>query len=241
MNFNSYPMNIRRHTFSRALLQVSLIFGFIGLQIDAESQQVTMRTMALSSGEMPELYLATPGNKDEPLTPIDWATSQPSRFTVVSSQEGFLPLYHLAVSEDGKETPQVAHRIKLPGAAKEILLFGWMNQDKLQFHVIEDKFLDAKFNDWLLVNMSSKEIAFQVGSKTKPIVLKTTESKLHTIAVREGEGANVRGLANIQGEARPFYSTYLPVQKSRRTIVLFSDHGEKIRTKLITDHFSLKN
>ena len=39
----------------------------------------------------------------------------------------------------------------------------------------------------------------------------------------------------VNGEAKTFYSTYWPVHKGKRALVLFVDDGSKIRVKRISD------
>ncbi len=132
--------------------------------------------------------------------------------------EGTLPLFRIELDEEGKEIPIVAHRVKIPVGAKEILLFAWSNTGDLNFYAIVDNFLTAAFNDWLLINLSSKSIDFKVGRASTPVRLIKGQSKIYRIAVAKNKGATVLGKANIRGKDRIFYSTYLPVKSKRRTL-----------------------
>jgi hypothetical protein len=226
------------HRILPALL-ASLLCLLSCMPLFAQQKQPTLsvRTMALNPGELPELFFRTKGKVK--LTPVHWSTRQPSR-VVLALYEGTLPLFRIELDEDGKDIPVVAHRVKVPAGAKEILLFAWLDKDKkkLKFHAIGDDFLKAKFNDWLLINLSSKSVDFIVGRASKPIRLNKGQSKTYQITAEENKGAAVMGKANIRGKCRIFYSTYLPVRSQRRTLVIFTDAGDKIRTTLIADLFN---
>ena len=98
--------------------------------------------------------------------------------------------------------------------------------------------LGKRHDLWLLINFSSKDIAFRVGDESKPAHVASKQSRLYAIHVAENKPATILGQARIRGsEPRLFYSSYFPVKKGRRTIVLLTDDGDKIRTKLIADLF----
>lgn len=200
------------------------------------AQQVSIRTMALSAIESDPLFFAASG--DEKWVPIGWSQRQPSKPIVTFVQDGVLFLFSKKQAPSGKDVHEVAHRVKAPPGASEILLFAWMSGGKLFLHPITDDYLGKRHDRWLLVNVSSKDIAFRVGSESKPVMVKSKASELCTINVGENEGAAILGQARIRGtEPRLFYSSYFPVKSGRRTIVIFTDEGDKIRTKLVADHF----
>ncbi|MFK7852290.1 MAG: hypothetical protein AB8D78_15040 [Akkermansiaceae bacterium] len=203
--------------------------------LQAAPQQISVRTMALGSGEMPELYFETKG--ETKLTPAVWSKRQPSRM-VSTIYEDTLSLFRLEVDEDGQEIPVIAHQVKVPEGANEILLFGWLNKSDVNFQAITDDFLKAAFDDWLLINLSSKRIDFLVGRDSKPIRLNSKRISRYKITAKEDKGGAVYGRANIRGEERIFYSTFLPISANRRTIMLFTDDGDKIRTTPVIDHFN---
>lgn len=220
---------------SRCLLPAviaSLVCG-----VPAFAQKISVRTMALTSADMPELYLKTEG--DEPLTPVAWPSRQPSK-PIVALRDGALPLYRCETDDKGKASLKVAHRVKVPADAGEILLLGWSDGDEIRLHALKDDFMGADFNDWLLINFSSKVIAFRIGEGSLPIKLQSGDSRIYRIAVPRNKGATALGQAMIRGEARTFYSTFVPVKDGQRTIMLFADDGEKIRTKRIIDRFLTK-
>lgn len=157
---------------------------------------------------------------------------------VTFTQDGVLPLFSEETDTDARSGYKISHQIKVPSGAREILLFAWMAEGKLQLRPIADDFLGKRHDRWLLINFSSKDIAFRVGDETKPAIIESKSSQLYTIRVGENEPATIKGLAKIRGDKpKLFYSSYFPVKKGRRTIVIFTDDREKIRTKLIADHF----
>ncbi|MEY3395783.1 MAG: hypothetical protein RL346_2020 [Verrucomicrobiota bacterium] len=199
-------------------------------------QTISVRTMALSEIEGPPLFFATGGEK--PWVPVHWSRRQPSRPTVTLAPEGVLSLFQMKENPDGKTAYQAAHALKLSPNAKEILLFAWMAEGTLQLQPVDDDFLGKQHNRWLLINFSDKEIAFKVGDESKPIFLKSKTSELYSINVAENQPATILGQARIRGkDPKLFYSSYFPVKAGRRTIVLFTNDGDKIRTKLVIDHF----
>lgn len=220
----------------RILITVTL-FGFVATVLPVAAQQkISVRTMALSGIESDPLFFATQG--DEKWVPVDWSRRQPSMPAVTFAQEGVLPLFRMEMDPEGKSAYKVAHPVKIPAGAKEILLFAWMVEGKLQLQPVDDDFLGKQHNRWLLINFSGKEIAFRVGDESKPILLKSKASKLYTINVDENKPASILGQARIRGtEPKLFYSSYFPVKAGRRTIVIFTDEGDKIRTKLVADLF----
>ncbi|MFT5905025.1 MAG: hypothetical protein ACI9E1_000615 [Cryomorphaceae bacterium] len=201
----------------------------------AEPQEISVRSMMLGKKEMPELYFKT--KSEEKLTPVNWSKRQPSKM-VDALYEGTLPLFRMEVNEDGENIPVVAHRVKVPSGAKEILLFGWKHKDKINLLALGDNFLSAKHSDWFLINLSSKSIDFIVGRESKPIKVNSRQAIPYTIKVDEDKGAAILGKANIRNKDRIFYSSYIPVRSGRRTIIIFSDDGDKIRTTPVADLFS---
>ena len=199
----------------------------------AHGQKISVRTLAMTSKEMPEFYFRT-DDKEEPLAVVEWPTRQPSE-RVVALRDGSLPLYTRELDDEGKESLSVAKTIKIPNGASQILLFGWSDGEKTRYHAIEDDILGAKFNDWMLINFSSKDIAFRVGDESLPVKINSGASKLYRIAVPKNKGATVVGQAPIKDEVKTFYSTYLPVKEGQRTLMIFADDGKKIRTKRIVD------
>lgn len=219
----------------RLFLSVAL-FSLAG-SVSSIAQKISVRTMAMNPAKMPELFFKTEG--DEPLTEVPWPARQPSA-SIVALRDGSLPLYRSESNEDGKETISVAQRVKVPAGASEILLLGWADGDKVRFRAIKDDFLGADFNDWLLINFSSKVIAFKVGEKSRPIKVESGGSELYRISVPKNKGATAVGQASIRGKIRTFYSTFLPVKDGQRSMMLFTDDGEKIRAKRIVDELAPK-
>ncbi len=220
---------------SRCLLPV--VIASLACGVPAFAQKISVRAMALTSENMPELYLKTDG--DKALTLVAWPSRQPSE-PIVALRDGALPLYRRETDDKGKESLTVAHRVKVPADAGEIVLLGWSDGGEIRLHAVKDDFMGADFNDWLLINFSSKVITFRIGEGSLPIKLKDGDSRIYRIAVPRNKGATALGQAMIRGEAKTFYSTFVPVKDGQRTIMLFADDGEKIRTKRIIDRFLAK-
>lgn len=205
----------------------------------AAQDKLIVRTMALSSIETPPLFLAT--SSDEKWQTATWPQRQPSRPVETFIQEGVLSLFIMNLNPESKNEYTVAHQIKIPSGSREILLFAWMASGKLQLQPVADDFLGRNHDRWLLINFSSKQIAFRVGDESTPVILKKKTSKLYKINVAEDKPASILGQARIRGDKpKLFYSSYFPVKKGRRTIVIFTDYGDKIRTKLIADLFPVE-
>lgn len=204
-----------------------------------EPRPISVRTMAMNSIESDTLFFASSG--DEKWVEVNWSQRQPSKPVETFTNRGVLSLFSEDTDPKAKSPYKIAHQVKITPGAKEILLFGLMKDDKLQLLPIVDDFLGAKYDRWLMINFSSREIAFRVGSDSKPILLKSKDSKIYKISVAENTGATVLGQAKIRGsEPKTFYSSYYPVKKGRRTMVFFADDGDRIITRFVVDHFPRK-
>jgi hypothetical protein len=224
------------HSLFRFPALVSFVCCLASGFAEGAPQQLSVRTMALTDIELDPLFFATSG--DEKWVPVEWSRRQPSRPAGTFVQDGVLSLFGMKTAPSGEVGYEVAYQVKIPPGAREILLFAWMSDGKLLLHPIADDFLRKRHDRWLLVNFSSKDIAFRVGDESKPVLVESKHSKLYTINVGENEPATILGQARIRGtEPKLFYSSYFPVKKGRRTIVLFTDDGDKMRTKLVADLF----
>jgi len=208
------------------LLVVSALVG----GTPASAQTISVRTLALRSGEMPEVYLKGP----EEYFPLQFSAAQPSQ-PVRALAANPLPLYTSKMDDEGDQAFVAAHKLKIPAGAKGILLVAWNTGDEARYVAIKDDFGSARYNDWLLINAATRPVAFMVGKSAKAMVVAPGTSTTHRISAKKGEGAAVLAQAPIDGEAKTFYSTYWPVYADKRTVVLFVDDGPKIRVKRISD------
>ena len=211
---------------TRLLILLSLVLGF-----HATAQTINVRTLALRTGEMPEVYLRN-GEKYEQLR---FSAAQPSS-TLRANRVNPLPLYQREKDAEGNDAYVVAYKLKIPKGAKGILLLGWKSGDQAKYIVIKDDFGKARFNDWLLINTSTKSIGFKVSEKGKPFIVKAGSSDIYSIKkVKQGKGTSVMAQAMFKGKKKIFFSTYWPVLPGKRTLILFIDDGRKILVKRISD------
>jgi len=197
--------------------------------LDAQ-ETIAVRTLALRAGDMPEVHLR--GVKDH--VALEFSAVQPGQ-TLRALAANPLPLYRKETDSRGKEAWVVSHNVKIPAAAKGILLLALPDGDQSRFLAIKDDFAGARYNDWLLINASSKPVAFAVGEKAKPVLIASGTSTTHRVSAARGQGTAVLAQAPIDDKPTVFYSTYWPVYDDRRTVVLFADSGPKILVKRISD------
>jgi len=208
------------------LLVVSALFG----GTPANAQTISVRTLALRSGELPEVYLKGP----EEFFPLEFSAVQPSE-PVRAIAANPLPLYTSGMDDKGEQAFVAAHKLKVPAGARGILLVAWNTGEEVRYVAIKDDFGSARYNDWLLINAATRPVAFMVGENAKAMVVAPGTSTTHRISAKQGEGATVLAQAPFDGEAKTFFSTYWPVYPDKRTVVLFVDDGSKIRVKRISD------
>lgn len=209
-------------------LPAVLVF-LVGVGV-APAQTIGVRTLSLRSGEMPEMFLkGTKGHH-----PLRFSAIQPAP-AVRAVYANPLPLYKSGLDKDGKPAFTVVDKVKVPSGAKAILLLGWSAGDKARYVAIKDDFGSAGFNDWLLINTTTRPIAFKVGEKATPVQVAPGASKTYKISADKNKGAAVLAQAPFDGKAKVFYSTYWPVHGDKRAVILFVDDGKKIRVKRISD------
>lgn len=211
---------------------IALFATLLGIP-PTSAQTIEIRTLALRAGDLPEVFVK--GTKEH--FPLKFSAVQPTEVVRALSANP-LPLYRREVAADGKTGFVVSHQVKLPAGARGILLLAWTVGDKTRYLAIEDDFAAAGYNDWLLINTSTRPIAFKVGETAKPILLNPGVSTTHQISVAKGEGATVLAQAPLNGKNKVFYSTYWPVHAEKRSVVLFVDDGPKIIVKRISDQLA---
>ncbi len=209
-----------------SVLIVPLLFG---PWADAR-ETIAVRTLSLQAGEIPDVYLR--GKKEH--VALEFSAVQPGELLRAMAANP-LPLYHRKTDPNGNEAWTIAHRVRIPAGAKGILLLALPDGDQSRFLAISDDFAGARYNDWLLINASSKPITFAVGEKSKPVLIVSGSSTTHRVTAPRGQGTVVLAQAPIDDKPTVFYSTYWPVYDDRRTLVLFADSGPKILVKRISD------
>ena len=197
------------------------------------ARELNVRTLALVKGEnLPERYVKVA----EKYVALSFSYIQPSEVIETLAGEASLSLYEQVTDPEGEVSYKIAKAIKLPAGAKGVLLLGWKGVKDTRYLAIDDDFLSAKYDNWLLVNTASKELAFRIGDDNKPIKIKANGVTNYKLTAREGTGVSVVGRAKWGEKMKTFYSTYWPVRAGERGIVIFFYHkGDRIALRKITD------
>ena len=208
------------------ILFVPFILGQLTL-----ADVIGVRGLALERNPaMPERYVKVKGGHEF----VHFLSSQPV-VLIKAIVETDLFLYEKKLNDKGEEIYVIAETIKLPAGARGVLVIGWKGKEKFEYLAIKDHFSDAKYNDWLMINTTSKPLAIQVGKKKKPFTLKPKRETVCKIDSPEEVGAAVLGLVKLEGEVKTFYSTYWPIRKGERSILVFVEKGDRIITRKISD------
>lgn len=147
-----------------------------------------------------------------------------------------LPLYESVKSEKGEVSYKMVKEVKLPAGAKGILLLGWMDSEGPRYLAVDDDFISAKYDKWLLINTASKDVAFRIGEDNKPLMLKANSVQNYKLTAPADSGVAVVGQAKWDEKVKTFYSTYWPVRAGERGIVIFFYlKDERIALRKITD------
>ena len=166
--------------------------------IAAHGQTISVRTLALRTGDMPEVYL-----KDaKEYHALRFSAVQPGE-PVRALAANPLPLYRSEMDAKGDQAFVVADKVKIPAGAKGILLLGWTTGDEVRYVAIKDDFASARYNDWLLINASTRPVAFKVGRNREAGHAQAGTSATHRITVA-GEGAAVLAQAPSTVNPRSF-------------------------------------
>ncbi len=196
----------------------------------AAEKTLGVRTLMLESGELPETYLK--GAKGH--LPVRFSNIQPSKPLRVLYKNP-LPIFRTGTDPEGNEVFTEVGSAKLPPNARGILLLCWQSGDTTRFKAIRDDFDSARSGEWMLINATTKPIAFRIGKDTKAIRVAPGSSETHRISAKANKGAAVTAATPAGKEWKMFFSTYWPVYADKRCLVLFVADGEKIRVKRITD------
>lgn len=197
------------------------------------AREINTRTLALDkSGDLPERYVKVA----EGYVALSFSFVQPGEVMPVFAGDSSLPLYEQVETKGGNISYKLIHEVRLPAGAKGVLLLGWIGPDGPRYLAVDDDFLSAKFDQWLLINTASKDVAFRIGDDNKPLMLKANSVQNYKLTAPEGTGVSVIGQAKWGEEIKTFYSTYWPVRAGERGIVIFFYHsGERIALRKITD------
>ncbi|NWK56666.1 hypothetical protein HW115_13670 [Verrucomicrobiaceae bacterium N1E253] len=199
------------------------------------ADSLELRTLQLDKQEMPDLYV----NGAEGPELLSFSSIQPSALLQVDKTDP-LVLYRQVKDGNGGLDYKQAFKVDIPDSAEGILLLAWKVSGKEKFMAIKDHFSKAKADQWLMINTSDRAIAFQVGAKTKPVLIKPSSIHIFDVKAQKGKGAAIMAKASIDQEIKTIYSTFWPVYAGKRLVVIISNTGEKIRVKPIFDTIPIR-
>ena len=205
-----------------------ILFLILSAYAHAKNPNATIdvRVLALgNAGSIPDRFLIT----EEGYEKMSFSNRQASE--IIKAYGGqTLPLFVKAKEPDAKSEYAIAEQVKLPQNTKSVLLLCWTTpQGKLRYYPINDSIMGAGYNDWLMINTTSKAVGFRIGQYEKPVILKPKDVKNYKVRAEKGKGVPVVGKAHFNGETKTFYSTYWRVRKNERSIIIFTEVGNKIR------------
>lgn len=196
------------------------------------SRELAVRSLALNGAfPLPEHYVKV----DDGFQRLSFSVVQPSEVIEASAGENSLALYEQKIKSDGKFAYEIVKKVKFPSSAEGILLLGWMDGKESRYLAIDDNYLSAKYHDWLLINVTSKSVAFQFGLKNKPVVIKERSTRKYKIISPAQSGVSVIGKAKWGDKIKTFYSTFWPIRGKERGIVIFYAHRDRVAVRKITD------
>lgn len=199
--------------------------------LQAQSDKLDLRTLALTPGEFPQLWamngaapVALPFSAVQPSEPLRLTRADPLR------------LFKGKLNDKGQPADPAPASVKLP-AASSILLLGWMTGDSPRFFPVPDPFTAARHNDWLVINSTTQTVAIQIGADTKPTAVKPASHSRVNVTAPVNEGAAVIAAIPKDDGWKTIYSTYWPIYPDKRCLVILVEDGEKFRVKVIADEF----
>lgn len=224
----------------RALICLFLILcGCLWVGTAQGQQSISLRTLQLGGGEMPEAWVRVA--KQEGPVRVSWLTRQPTE-PLQALHQGSLKLLSFVTNTEGKRVVSEVTTVALPAGAREILLLGALNGKQAKYIAIEDRFLGARFNDWIAINTSATPVALKVGKKSsKPIRIEPGKSIIFKPDIEENKGVEMVAMAPRDDELKTFLSTYWPAFPGQRTMIVFYQDGERMRARRIGDRFLRKN
>lgn len=197
--------------------------------LTAQEPTLKVRCFKLSGEKYSKVYLL---NKGE-IIPVQTSTVAPSRVATVTYQNP-LPIFLTPTPPEGEEFPIPADRISLPEGVSEILIFIRETPNDYSFGAMEDVLFDSDPRDWLFINTTSSEIAFNLGHENKkPLIIKPRSTASHRVSEKQEGMLFVQAAANTAGDLRKIYSTDWPVREGRRVIAMITAEGERIRIRPI--------
>lgn len=192
---------------------------------------IDVRALALDTAdEIPERYLKTQTGYEV----LEISSRQP-RVAIQTLADGQLSLYEKSLGSDGEPTFHVADQVPFKAEAMSVLLLVWSGANKTFYRAVADNFAEASYNDWLLINMTSRPVEFQIGEETKMFEIKPNSSRACKLSLPKGTSAAVIGRSKWEDRTETFYSTYLPIRSNERSIIIIMENDSRIRVKKVSD------
>jgi hypothetical protein len=215
----------------RPLILLFLVtFNPLGI-LQAQSARPLLHLRAfMFGGEARTLYLQDQGA----ITSLRASPVQPSTSVQIQGRE-VLKLYDQAGPNPDGSAPEPVASLSLPPNGSHFLLLVLNEGDETKFGLMEDDLHRADARDWMFLNMTDSSIAFQIGEETDPIIIKPKSRFTHRVPPVAAGNLPVRAAARFQGEVELFYSTFWPMRPDRRTLILFSQEGQRIRLRRIIE------
>ncbi len=197
-----------------------------------DNPTIEVRVLALGNAvNMPERFLST----EEGYEKLSFSNRKPSEIIEANTGE-LLPIFERAKDPNAESEYSIAEQVNLPKGSKSVLLLCWVSKEGgLRYYPINNSIKGADYNDWLMVNTTSKTVGFQIGQKQKPVFLKPKGIKNYKVVAEKGKGVPVVGRAKFNGEIDTFYSTYWRIRGNERSIIIFTEVGNKIKAIKIGD------
>ena len=193
---------------------------------------INVRLLALNNAvDLPERFLST----KEGYVKIAFSNRQATQ-TIKAYTAGLLPLFKKAIDPNSEAEYVVAEQVKFSPKSRSILLLCWKSREGgLRYYSVNDNILNANYNSWFMVNASPKVVAFRIGHDAKPVILKPNSIKNHQVNAAKDKGVPVMGRAKFKGKAKTFYSTYWKIRDKERSIIIFTEVGNKIKVVRVGD------
>ena len=134
-------------------------------------------------------------------------------------------------------------KVAIPEGVKEVLLLGSSGgeDDEVKVVAIPDLYNEAVFNDWLIINQSTRMVTLRFGKDNDAIELEAGGSGVYKIKGEPGKGGEVIAEAKIKdGSMRKIYSTYWSPSEKQRALILFTDDQGAVKVRRVIDFLPAK-
>jgi hypothetical protein len=197
------------------------------------ASRLSVRTLAVQEGGMPEWYVASEG---ETRKELEWPVEQPSAAVLTTAGTELL-LLSKETNANGEVEFKAARKLTVPEGRNDVLLVAWPDDEdpKVGLMLVADDVKQAMFNDWLVINTSKQVVTLRYGTKSEPIQLEPHESKAYRIDAEHNQGGAVSAQMMKKGERKPIYSTYWAAPQNQRSLVVFHDKDSRVKPHRVID------